>query len=520
MLEKKNYKSPSHKLIEFFEKSRDNWKSKCVTAKYNIKLLKTTIRDLRISRENWKNKCKVREQELRKQESQMEIMQIKLDELKKNFDRIKEPNPENSFKIRPRNHSYSTDQITLFILMILEGAIGFRASSRIMRLNNQFFNLSLPVPTGNTGRLWLMRLGYYKLIRPKQKATDWIWIIDHTIQLGKEKCLLILGIRLCDMPVAGRCFSHEDLEPIELYPVNKSNGEIVYQQLEETVEKTGVPRAIISDHGSDLNVGVKLFCKQHAETSQLYDIKHKTAAILKRELSHDENWNEFIKKANRTKKQVQQTDLAFLQPPNQKTKARYMNVGELIQWVVNIQYFMNHHTQQAKPEYDLNHIKEKFGWIEDYQQDIDGWKEMFDVINQTEQFVRHQGLSFDNCRELCFQLPFEYKQERSERLNNELIQFVSQQTSCVNPNECLPASSEIIESCFGKQKQIEKTQAKKGFTGLILTLPALVAKTTHDIVHQALESVPTKQVIDWYRQRFGQSIQAKRKNAFANLSIK
>jgi hypothetical protein len=23
-----------------------------------------------------------------------------------------------------------------------------------------------------------------------------VWIIDHTVQLGKEKCLLILGVRL------------------------------------------------------------------------------------------------------------------------------------------------------------------------------------------------------------------------------------------------------------------------------------------------------------------------------------
>jgi len=37
---------------------------------------------------------------------------------------------------------------------------------------------------------------YYKLIRPKPKAHDWVWIVDHTVQLGAEKCLLILGVRL------------------------------------------------------------------------------------------------------------------------------------------------------------------------------------------------------------------------------------------------------------------------------------------------------------------------------------
>jgi hypothetical protein len=103
-------------------------------------------------------------------------------------------------------------------------------------------------------------------------------------------------------------------------------------------------------------------------------------------------------------------------------------------------------------------------------------------------------------------------------LLNELIQFVSQEASYVKPDERLPASSEVLESCFGKQKQIEKTQAKKGFTGLILSLPAFVSKTTSEIIHQALESVPTKQVISWYEKHFGESVQAKRKKAFINIS--
>ena len=39
---------------------------------------------------------------------------------------------------------------------------------------------------------WLLRLGYYKLTllcppKPKEKASDWVWIIDHTVQIGIEK---------------------------------------------------------------------------------------------------------------------------------------------------------------------------------------------------------------------------------------------------------------------------------------------------------------------------------------------
>ncbi len=45
-----------------------------------------------------------------------------------------------------------------------------------------FFELSLDMPSWHSARLWLLRLGYYKLMHPKIQANDWIWIIDHTFK--------------------------------------------------------------------------------------------------------------------------------------------------------------------------------------------------------------------------------------------------------------------------------------------------------------------------------------------------
>ena len=112
-----------------------------------------------------------------------------------------------------------------------------------------------------------------------------------------------------------------------------SNGAVVYEQLEVMAKKTGLPRQIISDHGSDLAAGIHQFCQQPLrQTSAIYDIKHKTAAVLKHELASDAAWVEFTRLTSQTKLQIQQTDLAALVPPNQKTKARYMNVESLVRW--------------------------------------------------------------------------------------------------------------------------------------------------------------------------------------------
>ena len=42
----KEYKSPSRKLVKFFEKSRDNWKAKYRQLKYKMKLMQNKIRYL------------------------------------------------------------------------------------------------------------------------------------------------------------------------------------------------------------------------------------------------------------------------------------------------------------------------------------------------------------------------------------------------------------------------------------------------------------------------------------------
>jgi hypothetical protein len=76
------------------------------------------------------------------------------------------------------------------------------------------------------------------------------------------------------------------------------------QRFEAQVKKTGGPREIVSDHGTDLKAGIKQFCAAHSETAAMYDIKHKTAAVLKRDLGQDATWLAFVQQANQTKRQV------------------------------------------------------------------------------------------------------------------------------------------------------------------------------------------------------------------------
>lgn len=418
----------------------------------------------------------------------------------------------------PYHHAYPIGCIALFVALVLSAATSLRGASRAIEVVVVALHVPFSCPTWFAGRLWLLRLGYYKLTRPKVHADDWVWIVDHTVQLGDDKCLVILGLRLCDLPSAERCLSHEDVEPLELVPVKKSNGAVVYQQLEQAVAKTGVPRAIISDHGTDLKAGIEKFCQQHPQTSALYDIKHKTAAVLKRELDQDADWNTFTQLANQTKQRVQQTALAALAPPNQKTKARYLNVDVLVTWGQKMLAFLDAPQAAREPTFDRELGQEKLGWVTGFRSQLEEWGELFAIIAAAESFVRHHGLYREVHRELEQQLlPLSAQTERTQRVRRELVAFVAEQEAEAHPGERLLGSSEVIESVLGKLKRLEQDQSKSGFTGLLLGLSALVSTTTPAVIQQALETVPTKQVGAWCQKTLGQTVQAKRRQAFASL---
>ena len=62
--ETKRYKSPKRKLVTFFEKSRNQWKTKCIAAKATVKKLNNRLRYLEASKNEWKSKAIELEKEL------------------------------------------------------------------------------------------------------------------------------------------------------------------------------------------------------------------------------------------------------------------------------------------------------------------------------------------------------------------------------------------------------------------------------------------------------------------------
>ncbi len=92
----------------------------------------------------------------------------------------------------------------------------------------------------------------------------------------------------------------------------------------------------------------------------------------------------------------------------------------------------------------------------------------------------------------------------------ELIDIVKAESSNLSEGERTPGSTEILESSFGKLKEIEGDQTRSGFTSLILIWAVLFGATTTKVIRDAMTQVPGKLVQKWVSKHLGATIQSKR----------
>lgn len=413
-------------------------------------------------------------------------------------------------------HQYSLGVVASSMALVLRAGTRLQRVPDVLSMCWNWSDIGVQAASYYSVRLWLLRLGLYQLNRPKTQADDWMWIVDHTMQLGERKCLIIVAIRQSAWDAKQRVLSHEDVDLIDLAPVTESNGNVVYRQLKKAAAKTGVPRSITSDGGSDLHCGIDLFREEHRTTAWLYDIKHKTACLLKHALELDASWQPFVTKVNHFKQQVSLTPLAGLAPPQQRSKARYMNADVLVDWAKESLLRLNCPKALRKAGLKVRRVEEKLGWLRKFIPQVRRWGEMLAVVGATENYVRHEGIHLKAAEELDTLLP-KSTIPAVQRLRKQLLEFIELQGRQAKEGERLLASSEVLESIIGKFKNVAGERGQHGLTGMVLSIGALVGHLAVETVQTAMTQTTTQEVWNWCRSHLGATVQSVRQRLLQAL---
>lgn len=431
------------------------------------------------------------------------------------------PGPPIDSLERLTRHSFSVSTILYVVGSVLASGLSMLAAIKTLDFffPEQARQGYVPHPT--SGRMWLLRLGYFRLHEPIEPADDWFYMLDHAIQIGKHRFLGIIGIRLSKLPPVGECLKLTDMRVIALLPVEKSSQEIVHRQLETLKIKTGItPAAMLSDGGSDLTGGIARFCNAHPGTLGLGDLPHQAALLLKKRLKDDERWGGFIKQATQTKLETLQTELAFLMPPSLKSKARYMNLQSMLGWAQRILTVLEDPTLIPRSFSSDERLYAKFAWLKEYRGDVELWCSWLAITDASLDLVRRVGYCEAASTAIGPLLEPHCNSDLKRRLADELIIRVEHECSKVPRGSRMPGSTEILESSFGKLKSLEGSQSKSGFTSFILVWAALFGPTTTDTVKAAMLSTPTKLVHGWVGDNLGLTVQSKRTQLARILRLK
>lgn len=397
--------------------------------------------------------------------------------------------------------------------MITSAATSLRATAAVLGLFTRFVPFMDQAPCANSARCWLLRIGLYQLNRPTEQADDWVWMMDHTLQLGSYKCLVIIGIRLSSWD-SRRPLTHEDMTLLNLTPMEHATGDLVSDQLQATVEKTGLPRAVVSDEGADLARAMKQFQEQRPEVRHQHDLKHKNALLLKKELTNDPRWAEFVQQANRTKLATTQTSLAFLSPPGMKPKARYMNLAPLISWAKRCLAYLADSRRSSTRSPDKQMLQKKLGWLTSYRSAIKRWSELMAIVKTSETIVQG-GVHASICEQLRPQLKTIATTKAAQTLSESILAFLQAESSQLPPGEKLIGSTDVLESIIGRYKRIQSTHSKGGMTAMLLSLGAIVGRQTATVIQKGLETVRWKHVETWCETHLGQTLASQRRKISA-----
>ena len=231
----------------------------------------------------------------------------------------------------------------------------------------------------------------------------------------------------------------------------------------------------------------------------LHDIKHKMALVMKRHLEDDATWSSYIKNLAQARKLLYQTELAAIKPPTQRTKARYMDIRELIEWPIRI--------LEAKRSGSLNSISDEryeqyFGWIAKYVDALNTWSFMVASVEMICHEVRTYGLSNDLHEYLLMFFLEASLSDTMELFVGECLDKIMEEANKLGPDEILICSTEVLESIFGKHKQVNA--GKAGITGNVLGIGAFIGDECDDAgVKKTMEDCSVQTAYDWVKENVG-----------------
>lgn len=170
-------------------------------------------------------------------------------------------------------------------------------------------DIELSQPCYGTILVWTKKVGLFSIQKPKEKADDWVLIMDESIDIGHERLFVIYGIRASQLKF-NRALTYKDLTPLFLKSGSQWTAEIIKKEIVNIINQWGNVKYIVADGGNAICKSISLLSLAH-----VYDITHKIALVLKKIYKDDVTFIGYTKEMAQMRFKCVCSDASHIIPP-------------------------------------------------------------------------------------------------------------------------------------------------------------------------------------------------------------
>lgn len=455
-----------------------------------IRQLRQKIKELKVSRDHQRAKVKIMRAELKKAA----------------------PVCRRGFSI-PLNreisgHKYDLRVVSLCVCLYAYAGCSFRSVSRILLYLQLEYGIAFSaLPSKSSIENWVQKVGLYKYSHVGVDFwEDYCIILDESMVIGQQRMLVALGA--CANKEGDCSLKFDEIKVLSIAVQASWKWQEVQDFLQKVQEKVGKPaRYVICDGGCNLKKGV-----EEAQLIRICDVGHEFCKLTEQTYKEDRRYQEWIKEVTKVRFQVFMKPYAYLMPPKQRTVARFTNLSFVVEWGLNMLRVLPSMSEKEQ---------EAFGWLKSHATIIAEFGAVFEMNESVLKILKNEGISVKNI-ESCILICQKYAPKVPNSLIEKIVKYLNdEKLKLPDRSRVWNASSDVLESLFGKYKYQAPANPLNGVTPLVLALCVFTDKkedqqTLHHQVKEALESISMAKLKTWKEKNLVENQLVRRRNVFQN----